>query len=64
MMPSAVGDASLIQWAWLLKQSGFDPAVLDHPKLPTDEVRRLLLRSYSVLAKTREDLTALRKRAR
>ena len=54
--------AELIQWAWLLKQSGFDPALLEHPGRLDEEARRQLLRSYSVLAKTREDLAALRKR--
>ena len=56
--------AELIQWAWLLKQSDFDPAQLEHPGRLSAEARRLLLRSYSVLAKTREDLAALRQRVK
>jgi len=54
--------AELIQWTWLLKQSAFAPEQLEQPKRLDDEGRRQLLRSYSVLAKTREDLVALRKR--
>lgn len=54
--------AELIQWAYLLQQSGFDPALLDQPRKMNEAQRKQLLGSYSVLAKTREDLKALRAR--
>ncbi|MCB0579990.1 MAG: MoxR family ATPase [Phaeodactylibacter sp.] len=54
--------AELIQWAYLLQQSGFDPAKLERPKQMSAEERQQLLGSYSVLAKTREDLKALKGR--
>lgn len=54
--------AELIQWAYLLQQSGFDPAKLERPKQMSATERQQLLGSYSVLAKTREDLRALRGR--
>jgi MoxR-like ATPase len=53
--------AELIQWAYLLYNASFDPAQLEHSKL-NGEAKRVLSASYAVLAKTREDLAALRKR--
>ena len=54
--------AELIQWAYFLHEAGFDPAGLDEPhRLPAD-ARRQLLSSYTVLAKTREDLYAIQRR--
>ena len=52
--------AELIFWATLLHQAGFDPTVLEHKKLNTED-RATLLMSYSVLAKTKDDLAALQK---
>lgn len=52
--------AELIFWATLLHQAGFDPTVLENKKISTED-RALLLMSYSVLAKTKDDLTALHK---
>jgi len=54
--------AELIQWAYLLKRINFDPSILEQRKNMSAEARRQLHSSYSVLAKTREDLKALRKR--
>lgn len=51
--------AELIFWATLLHQTGFDPKVLDG-KLSAED-RSTLLMSYSVLAKTKDDLNALQK---
>lgn len=53
--------AELIQWAYFLHSVGFDPAQLEHGKLDA-EAKRVLNASYAVLAKTREDLSALRRR--
>jgi MoxR-like ATPase len=55
--------AELIQWAYLLQSTGFDPALLEQGKL-TAEDRRILNSPYAVLAKTQKDLAALRKRNR
>ena len=55
--------AELIQWAYLLQQTGFDPALLEQPKRMNAAQRQQLLSSYSVLAKTREDLKALQRSA-
>ncbi len=52
--------AELIYWAMLLHKLGFDPALLDSGKRLSAKDRQLLQTSYSVLAKTREDLEALR----
>ncbi len=53
--------AELIFWAMLLYSMGFDPQVLGNGSLsPKDQ--ETLLTSYSVLAKTQEDLKALRKK--
>jgi len=53
--------AELIQWAYLLKRMDFDPALLEKAGKMNADARRALHSSYSVLAKTREDLKALRK---
>jgi MoxR-like ATPase len=55
--------AELIQWAYLLQSTGFDPALLEQGKLNAED-RRILNSSYAVLAKTQKDLAALRKRNR
>ncbi len=52
--------AELIFWATLLHQTGFDPGVLDSGKIQPEDREKLLM-SYSVLAKTREDLNTLAK---
>ena len=51
--------AELIYWAWLLQKMGFDTEALETPARMSAEGRRQLKNSYSVLAKTREDLKAL-----
>lgn len=52
--------AELIYWAMLLHKLEFDPSVLTPGKKASAQERQLLQTSYSVLAKTREDLDALR----
>lgn len=52
--------AELIYWAMLLKKLQFDPALLSSGKRAPAKERGLLQTSYSVLAKTREDLEAMR----
>ncbi len=52
--------AELIYWAMLLHKLGFDPDLLAPGKRPPAKDRQLLQTSYSVLAKTREDLEALK----
>jgi MoxR-like ATPase len=52
--------AELIYWAMLLKKLQFDPALLASGKRASAKERLLLQTSYSVLAKTREDLEAMR----
>lgn len=52
--------AELIYWAMLLKKLQFDPALLSSGKRAPAKERALLQTSYSVLAKTREDLEAMR----
>lgn len=52
--------AELIYWAMLLKKLQFDPALLASGKRAPAKERALLQTSYSVLAKTREDLEAMR----
>lgn len=54
--------AELIQWAYLLQKMGFDAKLLDEPEGLDDRSRKLLLSSYTVLAKTREDLKAIQNR--
>ena len=51
--------AELINWAALLHKIGFPVAKLDAPETFDDPERELLLQSYSVLAKSKEDLNAL-----
>lgn len=51
--------AELIQWTALLHKINFPAAKLDKPKSLDDTERRLLLMSYSVLAKSKDDLKAL-----
>ncbi|MCB0580417.1 MAG: MoxR family ATPase [Phaeodactylibacter sp.] len=51
--------AELIFWAMLLYKLGFDPARLGNVKALEGDARRQLLTSYSVLAKTQDDLDAL-----
>jgi len=50
--------AELIHWVSLLHYFGFQPAVLEKERLSTDD-RAVLLKSYSVLAKTKDDLKTL-----
>lgn len=62
-MSKKPATAELIQWAYFLHEAGFDPAVLEQGKRNADE-QRVLQAAYAVLAKTRDDLEALRKRLR
>jgi MoxR-like ATPase len=55
--------AELIQWAYFLQSAGFDPAQLEQSQ-KSAEVQGILHSSYAVLAKTKEDLAALRKQAK
>lgn len=50
--------AELIQWASLLHHIGFDPACLEPGALNTEH-RTMLLKSYPVLAKNKDDLNTL-----
>ncbi|MBC7776404.1 MAG: MoxR family ATPase [Phycisphaerae bacterium] len=50
--------AELIHWVSLLHYFGFQPAVLEKERLGNDD-RAILLKSYSVLAKTKDDLKTL-----
>ena len=52
--------AELIYWSMLLRKLQFDPALLAPGKRLSAQDRQALQTSYSVLAKTREDLEALR----
>lgn len=52
--------AELIFWAMLLKKIGFDASQLDDYKSMSAEGKEQLFSTYSVLAKTKEDLAALR----
>ncbi|MEM6967725.1 MAG: MoxR family ATPase [Bacteroidota bacterium] len=52
--------AELIFWAMLLKKMGFDPSKLEDYKSMSESEKEQLFTSYSVLAKTKEDLSALR----
>lgn len=54
--------AELIQWAAYLQETGFPADKLKNTDRLSDEERRALKTSYSVLAKTREDLAALAQR--
>ncbi len=56
--------AELIAWTLLLKRIGFSPALLDHEAGMSEDQQHKLAVSYSVLAKTREDLEALRRLVR
>ncbi len=58
MLRKNPATAELIFWATLLHRLGFQPAALDAGKLGADDRARLLT-SYSVLAKTKEDLVTL-----
>lgn len=58
MMRKNPATAELIFWAMLLHRLGFNPEVLDSGKIGADD-RNKLLTSYSVLAKTKEDLGTL-----
>lgn len=53
--------AELINWAQLLLQLGFDARQLGDPDSLTEVERKQLRLSYSVLAKTKEDLVALQR---
>ncbi len=55
--------AELIFWMILLKKMNFAPDLLKNPGKMNDTQKRQLFSSYSVLAKTREDLKALRARS-
>ncbi len=52
--------AELIHWAGLLQKMGFPTAKLNHPNDLAPHEKEQLAISYSVLAKTREDLAALK----
>lgn len=54
--------SELIFWTILLKKLNFKPDWLKNPGKMNDTQRRNLMSSYSVLAKTKEDLKALRNR--
>ena len=51
--------AELISWSMLLKQLGFDTSKLANAKNLEDSDKERLLTSYSVLAKTKEDLATM-----
>lgn len=51
--------AELIQWALLLENAGFDPQQLENGDKMSNEQRAFLQSSFSVLAKTKEDLDVL-----
>ncbi|MFN0036750.1 MAG: AAA family ATPase [Saprospiraceae bacterium] len=51
--------AELILWASLLHKAGFPAEKIDRPETLSDAERGLLLMSYSVLAKSKDDLKAL-----
>ena len=51
--------AELIFWTMLLQQLGFDPAKLQDVRQLGEKDKDKLLTSYSVLAKTREDLVTM-----
>lgn len=55
--------AELIQWVSLLHHLGFQPAMLEAGPLGADD-RARLLKSYSVLAKNKDDLQVLAERAK
>ncbi len=55
--------SELIFWTILLKKLGFNPDWLKNPGKMDDTQKRNLMSSYSVLAKTKEDLKALRSRS-
>ncbi|MBK9338154.1 MAG: AAA family ATPase [Lewinellaceae bacterium] len=60
MLRKKPATAELLHWAALLHKMNFDASKLDHPeKLSADEREKLHI-SYSVLAKYREDLIALK----
>ena len=52
--------AELIYWTFLLQKLGFDTSKLADLNNLSDSERQQLATSYSVLAKTKEDLEALR----
>jgi hypothetical protein len=52
--------AELIQWVYLLQEMQFDPQVLDESHKMNEEAKKKLFMSYTVLAKTREDLKTIR----
>jgi MoxR-like ATPase len=53
--------AELIYWAFWLKKNQFDTAALRNLKAMSAEQRKVLNTSYSILAKTKEDLEILKK---
>ena len=55
--------AELIQWVSLLHHLGFQPEVLDAGKLGAED-RAILLKSYPVLAKNKDDLQTLADRVK
>jgi MoxR-like ATPase len=55
--------SELIFWTILLKKLDFKPDWLKNPGKMKEDQRRNLMSSYSVLAKTKEDLKALRSRS-
>ncbi len=54
--------SELIFWTIYLKKMNFDPSLLSNPAKLKGDQHRNLMSSYSVLAKTKEDLKALRER--
>lgn len=58
-MQKKPATAELIYWAQLLGKMGFETNKLRQLDQMTDEDREILISSYSVLAKTKEDLGAL-----
>ena len=55
--------AELLAWITVLKRIGLNPAQLSKSPEPVEAKRDMLAFTYSVLAKTPEDLTRLRQRA-
>lgn len=54
--------AELIQWAHLLRKMAFDISLLDTPHRLSEVDKRKLASTYTVLAKTKEDLKGIQKK--
>ncbi|NUQ26102.1 MAG: MoxR family ATPase [Saprospiraceae bacterium] len=61
-LKKAPATAELLQWAAYLRDAAFPITKLNNPDRLNDAERHLLQTSFSILAKTREDLGELRKR--